>query len=131
MPPYQLLSKGLILWFNQLYFIMNWSLTHGLWICPSSKDPNTIVIKVIMPVIVVTFLITMVVFFLYWSAWKEKNSLLLQIQEGNMKWFKLFQLILLNTFSYSWAYNMKKINLVKFINRLNVFFCMFNYYIMG
>ncbi|CAM6025065.1 unnamed protein product [Sphagnum balticum] len=47
----------------------------------SNKDPNTIVIKVIMPMIVVIFLIAMVVFFLYWSTQKEKNSLLLQIQE--------------------------------------------------
>jgi hypothetical protein len=43
------------------------------------------VIEVIVPVTVVTFLIAMVVFFLYWSEQKEKYSLLLQIQEGNMK----------------------------------------------
>ncbi|CAK9236041.1 unnamed protein product [Sphagnum troendelagicum] len=45
------------------------------------KNPNTIVIEVTVPVTVVTFLIAMVVFFLYWSARKEKYSLLLQIQE--------------------------------------------------
>ncbi|CAM6073718.1 unnamed protein product [Sphagnum tenellum] len=45
------------------------------------KNPNTIVIEVTVPVIVVTSLIAMVVFFLYWSARKEKYSLLLQIQE--------------------------------------------------
>ncbi|KAH8954970.1 hypothetical protein BDL97_08G109600 [Sphagnum fallax] len=48
---------------------------------PKSKNPNTIVIEVTVPVTVVTFLIAMVVFFLYWSARKEKYSLLLQIQE--------------------------------------------------
>ncbi|CAK9235747.1 unnamed protein product [Sphagnum troendelagicum] len=48
---------------------------------PKSKDPNTIVIEVIVPVTLVAFLIVMVVFFLYWSAQKEKYSLLLQIQE--------------------------------------------------
>jgi hypothetical protein len=52
---------------------------------PKSKDPNTIVIEIIVPVTTVTFLIALVVFFLYWSARKEKYSLLLQIQEGNMK----------------------------------------------
>jgi hypothetical protein len=51
----------------------------------SGKDRNTIVIEVIVPMIAVVFLVTMVVFFLYWSARKEKYSLLLQIQEGNMK----------------------------------------------
>ncbi|KAH9554690.1 hypothetical protein CY35_08G076000 [Sphagnum magellanicum] len=48
---------------------------------PKSKDANVIVIEVIVPVTVVTFFIAMVVFFLYWSAQKEKYSLLLQIQE--------------------------------------------------
>ncbi|CAM6033885.1 unnamed protein product [Sphagnum compactum] len=48
---------------------------------PKGKDTNAIVIEVIVPVTVVTFLIAMVVFFLYWSARKEKYSLLLQIQE--------------------------------------------------
>ncbi|KAH9554708.1 hypothetical protein CY35_08G076700 [Sphagnum magellanicum] len=48
---------------------------------PKSKDPNTIVIEIIVPVTAVVFLIAMVVFFLYWSARKEKYSLLLQIQE--------------------------------------------------
>ncbi|KAH9555259.1 hypothetical protein CY35_08G105600 [Sphagnum magellanicum] len=48
---------------------------------PKSKNLNTIAIKVIMPMTVVIFLIAMVVFFLYWSARKEKYSLLLQIQE--------------------------------------------------
>jgi len=43
------------------------------------------VIEIIVPVTAVVFLIAMVVFFLYWSARKEKYSLLLQIQEGNMK----------------------------------------------
>jgi hypothetical protein len=52
---------------------------------PKSKDPNTIVIEVIVPVTTLVFLVAMVVFFLYWSARKEKYSLLLQIQEGNMK----------------------------------------------
>jgi hypothetical protein len=65
-------------------------------------------IKVIVPVTVVVFFIAMVVFCLYWLARKEKYVLLLQIQEGNMKLFKFFQLILLNIFSYSWAYNMEK-----------------------
>jgi hypothetical protein len=51
----------------------------------SGKDPNTIVIEVIVPVTALVFLVAMVVFFLYWSARKEKYSLLLQIQEGNMK----------------------------------------------
>ncbi|KAH8948910.1 hypothetical protein BDL97_10G002400 [Sphagnum fallax] len=48
---------------------------------PKSKDPNTVVIEIIVPVTTVTFLIALVVFFLYWSARKEKYSLLLQIQE--------------------------------------------------
>ncbi|KAH9555266.1 hypothetical protein CY35_08G105700 [Sphagnum magellanicum] len=48
---------------------------------PNGKNLNTIAIKVIIPMTVVTFLIAMVLFFLYWSARKEKYSLLLQIQE--------------------------------------------------
>ncbi len=40
-------------------------------------------IEIIVPVTIVVFLVAVIGFFLYWSARKDKYTLLLQIQQGN------------------------------------------------
>ncbi len=40
-------------------------------------------IEITVPVTVVIFLVAMIGFYLYWSARKDKYTLLLQIQQGN------------------------------------------------
>jgi hypothetical protein len=41
------------------------------------------VIEITVPVTIVIFLVGVIGFFLYWSARKDKYTLLLQIQQGN------------------------------------------------